>query len=89
MEFEKQTCEVCGKKCWVLYPIIFGRDNFLTPRRGVCRKCFDKAEELDAIILKKSEKFIEKSIKEKKDAIESLQGELDKILEKKKEVKKQ
>ena len=85
MEFDKQTCEVCEKKCWVLYPIIFGRDNFLTPRRGVCRECFDKAEELDAIVLKKSKNLLEKSIKEKKSDIEDLQIELDKLLKAKEE----
>ena len=85
MEFEKQTCEVCENKCWVLYPLIFGRDHFLTPRKGVCRKCFDKAEELDAIVLKKSKKIIEDSIKEKEESIKDLQEELDKLLKVKEE----
>ena len=80
MEIDKQTCKVCEKKCWVLYPIIFGRDNFLTPRRGVCRECFDKVEELDSIILKKSKKVIKDSIEEKKNAIKSLQKELNDLL---------
>ena len=85
MEIDKQICEVCEKECWVLYPIIFGRDHFLTPRKGVCRGCFDKAEELDAIVLRKSKKILKDSIKGKKEDIESLQKELDILLKTKEE----
>ncbi len=85
-DYEKIACEICDKKSWVLYPIIFGRDHFMTPRRGVCKECFNKVEDLDALILKRSKKLIENSIKEKTDAIKSLQKELDEMLNVKEEI---
>jgi hypothetical protein len=63
-EIKKQTCKLCEKECWILYPIIFGRDNFLAPRRGVCRECFDKAEDLDKEVLTKSKKVAEDYLEE-------------------------
>lgn len=81
-EIEKQTCELCGNKGWVLYPIIYGRDNFLAPRRGVCKKCFDKSEDLDREIILKSKRVIEENIRKSKDNLEFWEEELKKVEEK-------
>ncbi len=78
-QIEKQKCDLCEKECWVLYPILFGRDNFLAPRRGVCRKCFDKAEELDNILLLKSKKVAESYIESAKSDLEFWENTLKEI----------
>jgi len=78
-EIEKQKCELCEKECWVLYPIIYGRDNFMAPRKGVCRGCFDKAEELDAVILKKSKNVAEKYLEESRGQVKFWEEQLKEI----------
>jgi hypothetical protein len=78
-KIEKLKCEICEKECWVLYPIIFGRDNFLAPRKGVCRACFDKAEELDKEMLMKSKKVAEQYLQESEDQVFFWKKTLDEI----------
>jgi len=78
-QIQKQKCEICEKECWVLYPIIFGRDNFLAPRRGVCRACFDKAEDLDKEVLEKSKKIAEQYLEEAEGNVAFWKKTLDEI----------
>lgn len=78
-QIQKQKCELCEKECWVLYPIIFGRDNFMAPRRGVCRECFDKAEDLDRELIMKSKKVAEGFIHEAEENLKFWKEELNKI----------
>lgn len=75
-DIEKLKCEICEKEAWVLYPIIFGRAHMFTPRKGVCKECFNNVEELDAALLKKNKKIIEDSINEKTESIKELNQEL-------------
>lgn len=80
-DIEKLKCEVCEKEAWVLYPILFGRDHIFKPRKGVCKECFNKVEELDAILLRKNKKLIQDSINEKNESIKELEQELAKLKE--------
>jgi len=77
-------CELCGKKCWALYPIILAKDYPFYNRRGICKECYK--EDLDKIgenILKKNLKTIKEQIEKSRERVEFWQNELSKLEAKK------
>jgi len=84
-KIEKLECELCGKKVWVLYPIIIAIDYPFFNRRGVCKECWNR-ENIDDQIAKKNLKLMEEQIKKSKENSEFWKKELKELKKARKEV---